>query len=199
MATRASTYDLYFSNDLARHWGWLLALGLVQLCGGMFSLALPVVASIFAAALVGWLLLFSAVAHIIHAFKVRAWRGFALHLLGALAFGAAGVLIVFDPLRGAISLTLVIAWLFLADSVIRSILAVRLRPHDGWGWFLASAIMSFVVGLLLLLGWPATGFWTLGTLLGIDLIFSGVSYIFLSVAARRKTRSPEFTAAAHPV
>jgi uncharacterized membrane protein HdeD (DUF308 family) len=175
----------------------LLALGIVQLIAGFFALATPVLASIFAAAFIGWLLLFSAAAHLIHAFKVRAWKGFLLHLLGAIAYGAAGILIIFNPVRGAISLTLVVAWLFLADGVIRCVLALQVRPHDGWAWFLASAIVSFAVGLILLLGWPATGLWALGTFLGIDLIFSGVSYIFLSLAGRKRTHAPDFGAAPH--
>lgn len=195
MAARALFQDRHFNEELARHWGWLLALGIIQLCAGMLALAMPVIASIVAAAFIGWLLLFPAVAHLVHAFKVRAWRGFLLHLLGALAYGIAGVLIIFNPLRGAISLTLLVAWLFLADGVIRGMLAFRVRPHDGWGWFLAGAVVSFVVGLLLLLGWPVTGYWALGTFLGIDLIFSGVSYVFLSMAGRRRMQASGFGAA----
>jgi len=131
----------------------------------------------------------------VHAFQVRGWRGFTLHLLGALFYGAAGLLLIFNPLRGAISLTLLIAWLFIADGVIRTALAFRLRPRDRWGWFLASAIVSFVVGILLIAGWPATGLWALGTLLGIDLIFSGISYLFLSGACRREAHSLHLHAA----
>jgi uncharacterized membrane protein HdeD (DUF308 family) len=187
------------NEAFARRWGWLLALGIIQLVSGGLALALPVLASVAAAIFVGWLLLFSAAAHLLHAFQVRGWRGFVLHLLGALVYGAAGVLLIFNPLQGAASLTLVLAWLFIADGVIRGVLALRLRPADRWGWFLASAIVSFAVGIMLIAGWPASGLWALGTLLGINLIFSGVSYLFLGSACRRESRSPGLHPAAHAI
>ena len=53
-----------------------------------------------------------------------------------------------------------------------------------WGWLVAGGIGSLVVGVILLLGWPATALWTTGLLLGINLIFTGSTRITLALVSR---------------
>jgi uncharacterized membrane protein HdeD (DUF308 family) len=145
---------------------------------------LPVAASLAAAIVFGAVLLASGVTQAVHAFGVRPWKGVVLHTVGSVLYIAAGALFLIFPLAGALTLTLVVAALLLADGVVRSVLAYYLRPRDGWVGFLASGIASAVVGILLLLGWPATGFWALGLLLGVNLLFSGVTNCALAVTFR---------------
>jgi hypothetical protein len=54
----------------------------------------------------------------------------------------------------------------------------------GWGWLVAGGIGSLLVGVILLLGWPATALWATGLLLGINLIFTGLTRITLALASR---------------
>ena len=188
MATNYSTAsddEVALSHSaIERRWGWLLALGIVQIICGALALAIPLAASLAAAIVFGAVLLVTGVFQAVHAFRVRTWKGVVLHALGALFYIAAGVLVLLFPLTGALTLTLVVGALLLADGVVRSALAFRLRPRDGWGWFLASGIASLVVGILLLLGWPLTGFWAIGVLLGVNLIFSGVGNCALAITFR---------------
>ena len=172
-------------TTLQHHWGWLLALGIVQFITGIIALAVPVVASLFAVFLFAWLLIAAAVVHIIHAFKVRKWPGFALHLIGGILYAAGGIVIFFFPLGGALTLTLVLATLFIAEGTLRSALAINLRGRQGWAWFLAGGMASIVLGVSLLLGWPASAVWAIGMLLGINLIFSGVMNSSLALTIRR--------------
>lgn len=180
---------------LVTRWGWLLALGIVQLLAGVAAIAVPPVATVVATLFFGWLLAIAAVFHIVHAFQVRRWQGFALHLLGGLLYGAASVLIFMYPWTGAISLTLVLAALLLVEGALRSVLALRLRPHIGWGWLLVGGLMSLVLGALLLAGWPSTGLWAIGLLVGIQLVFSGATYVALALSCRRRRDE----VAGHPV
>jgi uncharacterized membrane protein HdeD (DUF308 family) len=93
-------------------------------------------------------------------------------------------LLFWFPVSGAISLTILVAALLIADGVIRCALAYRLRPVQGWGWFLCAGVASAVVGILLLIGWPLTGLWALGLLLGVNLLFSGMTNGALAIAFR---------------
>ena len=62
--------------------------------------------------------------------------------------------------------------------------AMAARPPAGQGWLIAAGIGSIVVGASLLIGWPADALWIVGLLLGINLIFTGVMYAALALAAR---------------
>jgi uncharacterized membrane protein HdeD (DUF308 family) len=165
-------------------WAWLLALGIIQIIAGVAALLVPAIASFVALGVFAAILLIAAVFHLIHAFKVRRWSGFALHLLGGLLYGAAGVIVLFDPLNGVATLMLVIGVLFIVDGSVRAMLASTLRPRDGWGWFLAAGLMSIALGVMLLVMWPAAALWVVGTLFGINLLFSGATSIGLALQCR---------------
>jgi uncharacterized membrane protein HdeD (DUF308 family) len=49
---------------------------------------------------------------------------------------------------------------------------------------LFSAAMGVVLGILLLKEWPLSGVWAIGTLVGINLLFAGMSIISIGSAAR---------------
>jgi hypothetical protein len=76
-------------------------------------------------------------------------------------------------------------WLFIAEGVFEVIMALRVRPHEGWGFLLLSGIAALLVGVLIGMDLPGSAVWALGLLVGINLLFSGWSYVFLALAGRR--------------
>jgi uncharacterized membrane protein HdeD (DUF308 family) len=54
----------------------------------------------------------------------------------------------------------------------------------GWGWQAADGIITFVLGLLVIAQWPASGLWVIGLFVGIDLIFYGCAWIALAFSLR---------------
>jgi uncharacterized membrane protein HdeD (DUF308 family) len=61
------------------------------------------------------------------------------------------------------------------------------------GWIVALGVvtviagvlaMAIVLGILLLKEWPLSGLWAIGTLVGINLLFAGFSFISIVSAAR---------------
>jgi uncharacterized membrane protein HdeD (DUF308 family) len=171
-----------------RHWGWLLAFAIVQVIAGAFAVAIPALASLIAVAMFGWVMIISAIFQIVHAFRVRKWRGFALHLLGGVLYAVAGVLALLYPFPSVVALTLFLAGLLLADGILRTILSSAMRPQEGWGWFLAGGIASIVLGLMLIFGFPSTAVWAIGLLLGVNLIFGGAMNGALALACRRRQK-----------
>jgi uncharacterized membrane protein HdeD (DUF308 family) len=172
------------ATPLGLRWGWLLALGIVQIVTGSIAIAVPVVASLAAVGVFGAVLLVTAILQLIHAFKVRAWPRSAWYGLGGVLYAIAGVLVVVYPLAGALTLAVMIAILFIADGTLRIVFGMTVRPIAGWGWLIAAGIGSIVVGVFLSLGWPATALWATGLLLGVNLIFTGVMNATLAVASR---------------
>jgi uncharacterized membrane protein HdeD (DUF308 family) len=49
---------------------------------------------------------------------------------------------------------------------------------------LFSAAMGVVLGILLLKEWPLSGVWAIGTLVGINLVFTGFTFISVGSTAR---------------
>lgn len=185
-------------SALQRRWGWLLVLGIVQIIAGAIALTIPAAASLAAAIVAGAVMLVAGIFQGIHAFSVRGWKGVMLQMLGAVLYIVAGLIFLLFPVTGALSLTIIVGVLLIADGAVRYVLAYRLKPRDGWGWFLAAAIASTLVGILLLVGWPITGLWALGILLGVNLIFSGVGNCVLALTFRtRIARHPEAEALRH--
>lgn len=179
------------SRALERRWGWLLLLGIVQVICGALALSIPVAASLAAAIFAGALLLVSGIFQLIHAFSIRPWRGAALPIAGGALYAVAGALLLAFPVSGALTLTIVVAVLLIADGVVRIVLARNIRTMMGSGWMLAAGIGSVLVGILLLIGWPLTGLIALGVLLGVNLLFTGATHAALAVAFRaRRHRDP---------
>src|SRR5690349_15255881 len=125
-SARAETM-LARTRALERRWGWLLLLGIVQVICGALALAIPVAASLAAAIVAGALLLVAGIFQLIHAFSIRPWRGAALPIMGGVLYVVAGVLLLAFPVSGALTLTIVVAALMIADGVVRIILARSIR------------------------------------------------------------------------
>lgn len=186
MATMTQTMGSDATGASFGHrWGWMLALGVVQIIAGSVAIAAPVVGSLVAVGVFGGVLIFSAIAQLAYAFKVKAWPRSAWNGLGGALYAIAGLLVILNPIGGALTLAIIIAVLLIAEGALRVIFATMARPAAGWGWLAAAGIGSIIVGVILLLGWPLTALWVTGLLLGINLIMSGATNAAVAISARR--------------
>jgi uncharacterized membrane protein HdeD (DUF308 family) len=166
------------------HRGWFIATGIALVVLGVLGIALPSIFTVAVDSLIGALLLVGGVVHGAHAFQVRRWTGALPRLLVAALYLIAGIIILVRPLTGALALTLTLSAFLLAIGVSRILLARDLRPLTGWGWTLASGILSVLLGGLLLFGWPMTALWAIGLYVGVDLLVAGWSMLGLALATR---------------
>lgn len=170
---------------IAEKWGWFLALGIVLILAGLAAIAFPLLGTIAVKIMLGWLFLIGGVVMIIHAFQAPGWQGFLWELLVGILYAVVGAYLAFFPLTGLLTLAILLAMLFIAEGVFEVIQAFRVRPHEGWGFLLLSGIAALAVGVLITLSLPSSAEWALGLLAGINLLFSGWSYVFLALAGRR--------------
>jgi len=173
------------AGDIRKHTGWFIGLGIVFIIGGVLAIAMPLLASITVALVVGWSLIFVGVVQLIQAWSMRSWGGVTWQIIIGLVFLVGGIGMIVNPIVAAVTLTLLLGAVFVAKGVMQLILGFRFRPHAGWGWIVAAGVLAVVVGLMILFSWPFSTVWALGTLAGISLIFSGWSYIMIALAARR--------------
>lgn len=174
-----------FKRHIAEKWGWFLALGIVLILVGIAAICFPFVSTVAAKIFLGWLFLIGGVMMIIHAFSAQGWGGFLWSLLIGVLYVVAGGYLAFFPLTGLLTLAIFLAILFVAEGIMEMIMGFRVRPSEGWGWLLLSGIAALAVGVLIALGLPSSATWALGLLVGINLLFSGWSYVFLALSGRK--------------
>ena len=170
--------------EMIRHWGWFLAFGIVLLVIGIAAIVRSVTATVASMLFFGWLLIFASVFEFASAFMVGNWAGFFLHLLIAIVFGITGVMMLTRPVISAEAVTLVMAMFFLIAGLYQ--LIVALWAHlPGWGWQALSGVVTSILGVLVLAGWPLSGLWVIGLFVGIDLVLYGWAWIMLATGLRR--------------
>ena len=151
----------------------------------MAAILFPLLSTIATKIVLGWIFLAGGALLVIHAFSIKEWSGFLWGLLVGVLYLVAGGWLAFFPFTGIITLTLLLAALFLAEGVMEVIMAFRVRPHEGWVWLLLSGIVAVAVGVLIAAELPSSATWAIGLLAGINLLSSGVSFIVLALAGRR--------------
>ena len=191
--SNASFFDIArnrFRNgltELDRKWGWYLAFGVLLVLLGSLASGMAVTTTVLSVVMTGGILLVGGAAMILLSFMTGRWSGFLLTLAAGALSAIAGITMVSSPLSGAAAITLLVGAILVAAGIYRAVASVVMR-FPGWGWSFASGIASFVLGSMLLSGWPGTSLWFLGLYVGIDLIIHGLSWVMFSLRVHSLAR-----------
>jgi uncharacterized membrane protein HdeD (DUF308 family) len=166
-------------------WGWFVALGVALILLGAFALGDVVGVTLISALFIGAMFLVGGVFQVIHAFMVKTWSGFLMSMLGGVLYAVGGVLIMEEPVAGAIVITLLVVLALVIGGILRIVVALRHREMHGWWLMALSGLISVVIGLMLYLSLPWSGLWVLGTLIGVELVVQGVTWLMFGMALRR--------------
>jgi uncharacterized membrane protein HdeD (DUF308 family) len=172
-------------QTLRAKWGWIVGIGIALIVFGLIALGSVVAATVASVWVVGVMMLISGAAEVANAFAMKSWGKFFLWALLGLLYGLAGVFTILNPVLAAGVLTLLLGAGLVASGILRVILAFNMREGTPWGWVVLSGIITLLLGLIILAKWPVSSLWVLGTFLGIDLIFAGVSWLVMGLALRR--------------
>jgi uncharacterized membrane protein HdeD (DUF308 family) len=164
--------------------GWSIAVSLLIILAGILAIGLPVAAGIAVNIVVAWLLVFVGAAHLVFGWHVRAIGGMIWQVLLGVLYIGIGVYLLMHPVAGLVTLTLALAIYLFAEGVLELILSFQIRPRQGWGWLLLDGVVTLILGIMIWRTWPASTEWVIGTLVGISMIFSGMTRLMLSLAAR---------------
>ena len=98
---------------------------------------------------------------------------------------AVGIAILAQPGIALVKLTLILGAFFVADGIMGFIVAWSVRPEKGWGWLIFNALITVVLGVMILNGWPESSLVVIGLLVGIRLVFAGMTMLTLGTAGRQ--------------
>ena len=174
------------AGAVRRHWGLFLFEGILLVILGVLAMLAPVIATLWVTIFLGLMLLISGIVGLVTTLRARQAPGFWWSLLSAIVAIVAGVLLLYRPLLGTLSLTAVLIGFLFADGVLIIMYAFEHRSalSGRWGWLLASGILDLILGVILFAGLPGTALWALGLLLGISLLFGGWALIMMALHAR---------------
>jgi uncharacterized membrane protein HdeD (DUF308 family) len=170
---------------LRAKWGWIVALGVVYVLAGFIALGSVVMATVASVLIVGIMMIIAGAAELINAFQIKSWGKFLIWALLGVLYIVAGFLTFENPLFAAVLLTLLLGASLVASGVVRLFLAFNMKRETPWIWVALSAVITLLLGVLILARWPINSVYILGLFLGIDLIMAGAGWIGLGLGLHR--------------
>jgi uncharacterized membrane protein HdeD (DUF308 family) len=181
LARRVLRHEL---EAIRAHWVWFLTLGIILIIVGTIAVGMPIVSSFASAVAFGSLLLLGGIAQLVGAFWTRDWSGFFLSLLMGVLYVVLGVLFLRHPGDALVAMTLFLSCALMVGGLFRILGSVMYQfPH--WGWTLVGGIINLVLGIMIWQQWPESSLLVIGLFVGIDLIFTGWTWVMLALAVKK--------------
>jgi len=186
-----SDMQIEVRDTVRYHWQLFLTQGVIMTILGSLAVIWPGISTIAVDVYLGWLFLFSGIVGLFTMFLVQDARAFLWMLLTAALALFVGIIFLWHPTEGAVSLTAVLAAFFIVEGVFQVAASFSYRAvfPSQWGWMLASGIADLILAGLIIAGWPGTATWALGLIVGVNLMTSGVAITLVSLAGRSLVRT----------
>jgi uncharacterized membrane protein HdeD (DUF308 family) len=191
-------------NDVAdvlagvgRHWGWVLAFGIVTLLAGLLAVAWPGRTLVVIAVLFGVQLVAAGIFRFVAAFAADEASGATrvlLALLGVLSF-VVGLYAVRHVLVTLAALALLLGIFWVVNGTVEAFTALSHRGMPGRGWTVLVGLLSVLAGIVVL-AYPGISLATLAVVLGFWLLVLGVMEVVLAFRLRAMGQAAARTAPA---
>ena len=169
--------------------GALIGLGILFIVLGMIGVAGQVLFSFVSVNVLGIFLFAGGILQGAHAFQSSGWKSVSVQLVFAVLYIVGALYVWAFPIPALEVITLWLAAIFFVTGVLRLISAFQHRHFGEWIWLLLSAVLSILMGVLIMNGYPESSLWLPGLLIAIELLLQGWSLLFLGFAARSVAKS----------
>lgn len=168
-------------NETLKKWRTLYTFeGIFFILLGIAALIAPFLFTISFELIVGCLLIIGGLVQGYRSFAQGvSTSGFWLSLLTSILSVVCGVYLLAKPLQGIVALTLLLAVLFFIDGATKIWLWYKAQNANYRGAFLLSGILSLLIGGIIYFGLPGSSFWAIGTLIGVNLLVTGITQLFV--------------------
>ena len=173
------------SSSLHSKWIWFAGLGVLLMICGVIAFANIFVATVASVYYVGMLMLAGGIVYLAHAFQVRGWDHILFWVLSGLLYGLAGLFAFMNPILASAGQTLFLDVALVIAGFLGVWVGRRMKPAKGWGWIVASGVVTALAGFVIALGWPVNSLWILGLFLAADLLLQGSTMLAFGLALRR--------------
>ena len=196
MSTSAPTIDdieRAIRHSVRLHWRLFLTQGVITTILGVLAVIWPQISTVAVDVYIGVLFFIAGAVGLALMFFAPTTAAFLWSLLTAALSLLVGILLLWHPVAGAVSLTLVLIAFFVVEGIFQIVASFRFRDifPESWGWMLASGIADLALAALIIAGWPGTASWAIGLIVGVNLITSGVATIMVASSAQHAVKTVE--------
>src|SRR5262245_16828475 len=170
-----ATYDTTSGHSTPPTWVRTL-LGIVLILAGFFVLGDVALATLVSTLFIAAVAIVAGAFEVIHAFWTKGWGGFLWQILLGVLYIAFGIVLLNQPVAGALLLTYALGLMLMISGAVRAFISVTHWQEAGW-LMLLSGVFGILAGAVIVTGFPMSGLWVLGLLLGIDLIAHGAAWL----------------------
>ena len=189
------------TRSIHDYWTLFLFEGVALVSLGLLAIIIPSIASSAATLFIGWLFIASGVISLVTTFWARHIPGFWWSLVSALLGVLVGAVLIAHrsndlygglmgwPLEtiGPLRMVLVLFFLIEGGASIMFAFEHRRQFSGRWAWMLASGVLDIGLASIIIFDLPGTSAWTMGLLIGINLIVGGASLIAMGLHARSES------------
>ena len=175
-----------------------MAEGVALIALGLVAIIVPSIAASYLTVALGWVFLGSGAIGLATTFWARQAPGFWWSLVSALLAVLVGVILIVNepqelyggllgwPFETAGPLRAILVLFFLVEGGASIMFAVEHRRQFSgrWAWMLASGVVDIVLASIIIFGLPGTSSWTMGLLVGINMILGGAALLAMGLHAR---------------
>ncbi|MGD9627624.1 MAG: HdeD family acid-resistance protein [Pyrinomonadaceae bacterium] len=172
------------SNPLKDLVGLSIGVSVIMIILGCLAIVMPNATGIGISVIFGWVIILAGFMHFAYAFAASGAGSFLWRMLISLLYIVGGSYLLLNAPLTLAALTMAVAVIFILEGIFQIIAFFQVKDLPGAGWLVFNGIVSIVLGGMIAYQWPASSNWAIGTLIGVNLLFSGVTRLIYSVAAK---------------
>lgn len=161
---------------------WLAALAVGELILGFILLGFPLLLGASAIWLGGFLFIGAGILRLIQ--LVQQKEGRLWNLGTAMLYFLIAAVMLLQTAWALSFWTLILGILMVVIGCMRFVISLGMRGSAGSVWRFTSAFVAFGLGCLVCFTWPESSMWFVGTLIAVEMIFSGWTMLFLVMAPK---------------
>lgn len=165
------------TSTIKKQADWAIAMGVLTAAVGVAMIIYPIAAATVTTIFLGWSLLVAAVAQAVFAFYSPTPGPFLLKIMLAIVYGIGGFALVAHPAAGVLSLTVALGIMLLFQSATEFVVAIYFRNEISPAGLIISSLLSLALALMILVQWPFSSVWAIGTMVGVGVLTAGITRI----------------------
>jgi uncharacterized membrane protein HdeD (DUF308 family) len=188
-------------KSMHEHWLLFLVEGTALVVLGLLAAVVPSIAPSTLTVALGWIFVVSGALGLATTFWARRAPGYWWSLVSALLAILVGIVLIANrsqdlyggllgwPLGKAGPLRMILVLFFLVEGGASIMFAIEHRNQFSgrWAWMMLSGVVDILLACIIIFNLPGTSAWTMGLLVGINMVLGGCALIAMGLHARSES------------